>query len=218
MPVRCLGFTTTYRRPHMALCCLLQMRAQTFPLHHVIRVASDSPDFDYAALLKRWAPPQTRIVAGANTSQHANYLSAIKTEPGFDRFDLYVKIDDDDFYDPDYVLNVVDDWKTRRWNVSTATSDGSVNGARLRTGVLHTLGAIPEEGETPRFAMTGTLVFDRTALDCLLALEPGNEFEDKTWRRAWLDAKLNIATRARSNYTYHVHGANVSTAHWLDQG
>src|SRR6187549_3351602 len=99
MPVRCLAFTTTYRRPHMALCCLLQMRAQTFPVRHVIRVAADAPDNDYSRLLQRWAPPQTRVVAGPNGTQHANYLDALKAEPGFNRFDLYVKIDDDDFYD-----------------------------------------------------------------------------------------------------------------------
>ena len=218
MPIRCLAFTTTYRRPHMALCCLLQMRAQKFPVRHVMRVASDAPEADYAALLRRWAPPQTRVLSGLNGRQHDNYLDAIRAEPAFDRFDLYVKIDDDDFYDPDYVLNVVDDWKARRWNVSSAASEGHVNGTCMKPGALRGLGAIHEEGATPQFEMPGTLVFDRKALDCLLRLTGGDEFEDKTWRRAWLAANLEVSIRERSNYVYHVHGANSSTAHWFDAG
>lgn len=216
MPVRCLAFTTTYRRPHMALCCLLQMRAQTFPIRHVVRVAADSREHDYSSLLARWAPPQTRIVTGANARQHANHVAAIRAEPAFNDFDLFFKIDDDDFYDPDYVLNVVEDWKTRRWNVSSAVSDGVVNGSHVRHNVVHGLGAIPEEGPTPRFAIPATLAFDRKGLECLLALEPENEFEDRTWRRAWIAAGLDISVRARSNYLCHIHGRNCSTSHWLE--
>lgn len=200
----------------MALCCLLQMRMQTFPVRHVMRVAADTAAEDYSSLLTPWAAPQTRIVIGRNNRQHANHLDAIRAEPDYKRFDLFFKIDDDDFYNPAYVLHVVDDWKTRRWNVSAAASSGAVHGGRVGSGVLPGLGPIPEEGAVARFGMPGTLVFDRKGLDCLLAVMPGDAFEHGTWRRAWLHAKLDVALRTRSNYVYHVHRANASTAHWFE--
>jgi hypothetical protein len=146
-------------------------------------------------------------------------------------YDLFCKIDDDDVYRVDYIEGVVTDFLQYRWDYSGSHSDGCIRGTRW-LGDENCAGLGPHS-DTDRelgaiYIMPPTAAFSRRAVECIRGLNhtsPPAELqlgtaieanEDVAWGRTIARAGLAARVRGSSRFTYHVHGGNVSTAHWLN--
>jgi hypothetical protein len=202
----------------MLRTCILQMQRQTHPVDHVVYLNGDP---SAAALTADLVGPTTRISVGPNLDQHSNHMAALAMAGDSD---LYFKIDDDDLYRPDYVRHVVDAYDGT-WDYSAGYSDGIVFGSEFRRGVLHSLCVDPTQEEVRKgvvMYMPSTLVLNPTGLSVIRGLsddEVDHAYEDIVWRNRLWDSDARFFLRSdpvfTRDFTYVVHGANISTSGWL---
>jgi hypothetical protein len=222
--VRVLAFTCSRDRPVLLRHCILQMRAQTYPVDHSVYLNGAE---DHRPLYDDLASDRLFLQFGPAFTQHRNYLAAINAVR-LEDYDLFCKIDDDDVYRVDYLEGVVADFLRYHWDYSGSHSDGFIRGTRWlgdenraglgpQSDIDKELGAI--------YIMPPTAAFSRRGVECIRGLdfasppaEPwlGAANEDAAWGRSIARAGLAARVRGSSRFTYHVHGGNVSTAHWLD--
>ena len=214
-----LAFTTSKGRPHQLAFCITQMQNQTFPVDHAIFInhpdaisSADQTNYSGLALEYCKVPKGMVVVAyGKSGGQHENYTTAVKL---VDRsyYDLFIKIDDDDFYLPGYVASVVADWKRNKWDFSGTHSDGLVKGEQwVKTKLLHSLGESAEDKGAIK-VMPPTFAFSRRAIDKIVDLpEITTAWEDQHWRRMMdKDKTLRTHERTESSFIYNIHGSNIS--------
>ena len=209
---RVLAFTCSRERPLLLRNCILQMRDQSHPVDHAVYLNGDD---DTRALFDDLQRPGLFLRFGPSLSQHENYANALLAAD-IDAYDLFCKIDDDDLYRLDYIATVVADFERHRWDYSGTHSTGVVVGRRWLPDLqLRSLGLLAPDHEAGVIeVMPPTMAFSRRALDRVLSA-PSGAYEDIAWRRAIAGAGLQQSVRAVSNFTYNVHGQNVSTGHWL---
>jgi hypothetical protein len=216
--LRVLAFTPSYGRPVLLRHCAMQMQHQTHPVDHAIFVNGPSarPQLDYRPLLERIPMnPMSRLMAGfgATAGQHANALAALALAD-LDEYDLFLKVDDDDVYEPDYVESCVRDFERRRWDFSGAPSVGYLDDRDFSpTGVWDDLGYDgADDALGVESFMPPTMAFSRKALDLVMSLEDnGVDWEDVQWRRAiYADAGLVKRMRAGGGFHYNRHPRGVS--------
>jgi hypothetical protein len=215
---RVLAFTPSYGRPVMLRHCVMQMQLQTHAVDHAIFVNAPGArlQLDYRPLLARIPMnPSSRLVAGfgATEGQHANALAALALVD-LDAYDLFLKVDDDDVYEVDYVELCVRDFERRRWDFSGAPSVGYLDDREFNPGgVWEDLGYSEDDvalGVDP--FMPPTMAFSRKALDVVMALEDnGFEWEDVQWRQAiYRDPGLVKRMRPGGSFHYNRHPRGVS--------
>jgi len=216
--LRVLAFTPSYGRPVMLRHCVMQMQHQTHPVDHAIFVNGPGarPQLDYRPLLARIPMnPMSRLVAafGPTSAQHAHARAALALVD-LDDYDLFLKVDDDDVYEDDYVELCVRDFERRRWDFSGAPSVGYIDDRDFSpTLVWEDLGY---DGEDLTLGvesfMPPTMAFSRKALDVVLAIEDNHtDWEDTQWRRAiYADHGLVKRMRAGGSFHYNRHPRGVS--------
>lgn len=216
---RVLAFTASKGRPHQLVNCALQMQAQSYPVDHSIFInhpdAIASQDTtNYANLILKYIQnPKGKVTIGygKSGSQHQNHTSAINLSRVQD-YDIFLKIDDDDFYFPDYVKSVVDSWFAQRWDFSGSHSDGMMKGEEWqRVRLLHSLGeGRGDEGVIK--VMPPTMAFSRAAIQKILSIpEPETKWEDKAWRQLMAkERQLKSEVRKAAPFMYNLHGGNIS--------
>jgi hypothetical protein len=222
-PIRVLAFTASKDRPYFLRHCILQMRSQTYAVDHAVYInGADNPGRLYDDLLGE----SLFLRFGPNMGMHDNYVRAIETAP-YERYDLFCKIDDDDIYRLNYIEEVVADFGRDRWDYSGTHSDGRINGSRWLSDQPMTGVGLSDIDRTlgVKEVMPPTMAFSRRGIECIRKLDTvpvpaelewtmqGNE--DSVWVRTLVRLGLRQSVRAQSNFTYHIHGTNISTGDWL---
>lgn len=224
--MRVLAMTCSTRRPVLLRHCLLQMQVQTVAVDHAVYINAAADD-DYAAclyedLLADIRPHATRrlwVAQGPTLSQHRNHMAALTLAPWRD-YDLVLKIDDDDIYRANYVADCVADFEAHRWDLSGSHSEGLINGHRWHAQTrLTDLGMQAEDIRcgVPKM-MPSTYAFSAKGIAFIHdVFDDIHGWEDARWRQAIArDPALRVHVRERSNFTFNVHGANVSVANHLE--
>jgi len=205
----------------------MQMQRQTYPTDHVIYVNSpdhsleDSTTLNYGVLLEDLASNSASLLKiryGPTLTPLGNYLAAL-SQIALDRYDLFLKIDDDDIYLHDYVLNVVNDYESRRWDYSGSSSNGHLNGHRWRHNVvLASLGLSDEEHQLGiPDVMPSSLALSRRAVGRIFNLDDNGDWEDVQWRvHLARTPGIKMSVRKDSGFIYNIHGDNVSTGHFIE--
>ena len=111
-----LLFTASRKRPLLLDIVFIKYK-QTFPNTHCIYLNSDSfnNDKDSSNLLTVMSDISINngyevfMGYGPSAHQHFNHMAALELVD-IDKFDLFLKIDDDDIYLPRYVEDVVNDY------------------------------------------------------------------------------------------------------------
>jgi len=204
--VNVMAFTATYNRPEMALMCALQMERQTIRPHHFVFVNGEP---DYSGLLNRFSASD--VESGKRYHQHYNHINAINIAK-LDKYDLFLKIDDDDFYGRTYVENTVNSWLKHGWDFSGGYSDGVLVDGVYKTIKIDSLGATEKDRELGiNMAMPSTYAFSRKAIDVILSLDPSiKTWEDQQWRWALHEAGMQCFIRDTAGFSYNKHSSNTS--------
>ena len=159
----------------------MQMQRQIYPADHVIYVnspekaAEDFTTLNYQVLLDDWVANSSSLLNigyGPTLTPQGNYIAAL-SQITLDRYDLFLKIDDDDIYLQDYVMNVVRDYETRKWDYSGSRSDGHLNGHRWRPNVvIASLGLSDEDHQSGiPDVMPSSLALSRQGIETILNLQ-----------------------------------------------
>jgi hypothetical protein len=222
---RVLAFTCSRHRPLMLRHCIMQMQRQTYPADHVIYVnspdeaAEDFTTLNYEVLLDDLVANSASLLKigyGPTLTPQNNYVAAL-SQITLDRYDVFLKIDDDDIYLHDYVMNVVRDYESFKWDYSGSRSDGHLNGHRWRRNVvIASLGLSDEEHELGiPDVMPSSLALSRRGIQTTLNLHDTGEWEDVQWRRHLARTPgIKMSAREDSGFIYNIHGDNVSTGSW----
>jgi hypothetical protein len=195
------------------------MKAQTYKVEHHIYINGDpSSAYVVADILG----DSTFVRVGPSLTQHENHMKAIDM---CGDADLYIKIDDDDIYRPRYIENIVRSYMEGKWDYSAGHSNGIILGTTFRQGTLQSLCVDPTEEELQEgivMFMPPTLALNSSALEEIRNLKPEDmhhSYEDIVWRnRLWYSEErflLRDDQRFTRDFTYVVHGANISTSGWL---
>jgi hypothetical protein len=202
--------------------CIMQMQRQTYPTDHVIYVNSpdeateDSTTLNYEMLLDDLAAGSVSLLEigyGPTLTPQGNYTAALR-QITLDRYDVFLKIDDDDVYLRDYVMNVVRDYESRKWDYSGSSSDGHLNGHRWQPNVvIASLGLSDEERQLGiPDVMPSSIALSRRGIETILNLHDTGEWEDIQWRRHLARTQgIKMSIREDSGFIYNIHGGNVST-------
>jgi hypothetical protein len=217
---RVLAFTPSRHRPLYLDRCIKQMQLQTYPCEHFVYL--NSPDSDEHESLRALAAhliadnPEPRppiITVGESARQHANYLTAL-APADLDEYDLFVRVDDDDFYGRRYVENCVAEFEANRWDFSGCYSHGAIDNGRWLPGIeWRGLGQNARDKElgVPEM-MPPTYALSRRALDAVLGLvDDEAHWEDAQWRLTLqLNREVRVAVRSQTDFVYHRHPGNIS--------
>ena len=220
-PVRALAFTCTAMRPYFIRCCVLQIQQQTYPVDHVIYInhpdAEDRAEpYNYISLLNDLAPQHGTLTIryGRSGTQQFNHMQALELAD-LDRYDLFLKIDDDDVYRRGYIQDVAADYVKQGWDFSGTHAHGIMDGTKWgpRNCCQH-LGMEPRDIELGvAEMMPSSYAFTRKALDAIRTIPATiDKNEDILWRRSLAEnEQIKKHVRKRSGMAYHLHGTNVST-------
>lgn len=211
----------------MTRACVMNAQRQTYKnFVHSVNITVDDlqytrqVEFTTDVLLSDLQNPRlildVRLNEQDTITNHFNNLSAIKAVPGWEQFDIYLKMDDDDIYLEKYVEEVVA-FFTKNPNVDITSSAILImlNGKNARICNNQNLGGNPTDTD---YKMPMTFAFTKKALDVILPLTKESicGFDDMMWRVAWEKAGLvHKAMDNSKNIIWHIHGQNVSTSHLL---
>lgn len=219
---RILCFTTSYRRPYMLYNCIRNILNQTFnDFTYYVNINIDHPNEQdrYNKLLSEFVTDQRlHIIYNQNDSQHQNYLKPI-ISAGRDKYNLYIKIDDDDIYKSTYLSNIITAYKKHKKDILSSILHLSINGADIHTDKFESIGIWqPDLDSKIKFGMPCTYVMNQSAVNILLnmtdeevrAIHP---FEDPAWRTKWREAKLtSYVLKKCDDVIYNIHGKNSSSS------
>lgn len=217
--MKVLVFTSSYNRPSMLRQCMLGIKNQSYKnlVHSVNCVGSKETLYPLVDDLLT-----DKVIfedLNKNDLIHYNHLRAIRNVPNYKDYDVFVKVDDDDFYKKDYVKNIVKTFtKNPEVDVVSTKIIYQLNGNKLIGNImLHdNLGGNP--GGTD-YCMPMTFAFNRRALDVLesiTSIEVSHNNDDLAWRYKWADAKIvHQEVDNCEEVIWHVHGKNTSTGSFL---
>ncbi len=106
---RILACLSSYNRPIFVSAQVLRLLRQSYPVDISVSIKGLSPEFVENALEKEWSEgiKSGRIIVriSPNRDQYSNFLDTVR-DVDIERWDYFCKIDDDDWYGPDYFKNV----------------------------------------------------------------------------------------------------------------
>lgn len=226
--MRVLIFTSShYSRPYMLRSCVMSATRQSHKdFVHSVNVTVDEHQpasqvtFNTEVLL--WPFISERLVVTIHPNEkgevtnHFNNMSAIQAVPGWQEFDVYMKMDDDDIYLEEYVKTVVDFFKENpKVDITSSAITLMLNGNNVAVCNNQNLGANPNGSH---YKMPMTFAFNKKALDVILPLTKEDicGYDDMMWRVAWEKAGLvHKPVDNSKNILWHIHGKNISTSHLL---
>lgn len=217
---RVLCFTASRKRPAHLARCHMSMQLQTYPLTHGININSEGlVTHDCSGLLARIGVSKhnsLHVLHSLSVRQHWNYLAAIAVVPDWHKYDLFIKVDDDDIYAPSYVANVVESFVTLQWDFSGCHSYGAIRGDEwLENARLLSLGETPQdELDGVEKTMPPTYAFSLKAMSLVVSLDDdrAHSWEDQMWRQAIYKNKLlkKCIREDQRDFFYHVHECNTA--------
>ena len=213
--MRVLVFTSSYNRPFMLRQCLLSVKNQSFKdIRHSVNITSDN-FLNNLVLIDDLVAEDVIITENSHT--HFNNMAAIKAVDGYEDYDLFIKMDDDDIYKSEYVQNIVTFFENNP-DVDVVSSEikFQLNGTEIYLANAKDLG-----GNTDvEYKMPMTYAFNKKALDTIINLEEKDMFgfDDMVWRIIWKAYGLKHAVVSNAEeIIWHIHGNNVSTASFLKE-
>ncbi len=224
---RVLCFTTSYRRPYMVYNCIRNILSQTYnDFTYYVNINIDHPNEQgrYKILLKEFETDQRlHVVYSQNSSQHQNYLKPINMA-GRDKYNVYIKIDDDDIYKSNYLSTVLTAYKKYKKDILSCILNTSINGTRIESGNFESIGVWqPDVDSKIKFGMPCTYVMNQSAINILLNMTDDevkaiHPFEDPAWRTKWREANLtSYVMKNTSEAIYNIHGQNSSSSFLLKE-
>jgi hypothetical protein len=157
------------------------------------------------------------VIITENSHTHFNNMVAIKAVDGYEDYDLFIKMDDDDIYKLDYVKNIVTFFENNP-DVDVVSSEikFQLNGTEIYLANAKDLGGNADV----EYRMPMTYAFNKKALDAIINLEEKDMFgfDDMIWRIIWKAYGLKHAVvNNAEEIIWHIHGNNVSTASFLKE-
>ena len=183
-----------------------------------LNITSDNKD-DYHHLYDDLVDnDRISICTTENKAIHLNHMAAIKNVPDWETYDIYIKMDDDDFYKKDYVKNIVKLFSENpEIDVTSTKIMSQLNGnlVIVNPNLYNNLGG---NGSIDAH-MPMTLAFNKKALDLIMVIDnPPYNNDDMLWRRTWEAAGLtHKGVDNATQIIWHIHGKNHSVANFLRQ-
>jgi hypothetical protein len=151
---------------------------------------------------------------------HFNNMRTIKFVPDYEKYDLFIKMDDDDIYKKHYVKNIVNHFTSNPdIDITSTRIKHQLNGydVNIRDNDLlyDNLGGNPEGTD---YAMPSTFAFTKKALDAIINLTEADVcgHDDLMWRIAWSKHNLKHSLVDNSqDVIWHIHGKNASVGYFL---
>lgn len=213
--MRVLVFTSSYNRPFMLRQCILSVKNQSVKdIKHSVNITSDNA-LNNLVLIDDLVAEDVIITENSHT--HFNNMAAIKAVDGYEDYDLFIKMDDDDIYKSEYVQNIVTFFENNP-DVDIVSSEikYQLNGTEIYLANAKDLG-----GNTDvEYKMPMTYAFNKKALDAIINLEEKDMFgfDDMVWRIIWKAYGLKHAVVSNAEeIIWHIHGNNVSTSSFLKE-
>lgn len=213
--MRVLVFTSSYNRPFMLRQCILSVKNQSVKdIRHSVNITSDNA-LNNLVLIDDLVVEDVIITKNSHT--HFNNMAAIKAVDGYEDYDLFIKMDDDDIYKSEYVQNIVTFFENNP-DVDIVSSEikYQLNGTEIYLANAKDLG-----GNTDvEYKMPMTYAFNKKALDAIINLEEKDMFgfDDMIWRIIWKAHGLKHAVVSNAEeIIWHIHGNNVSTSSFLKE-
>jgi len=213
--MRILVFTSSYNRPYMLRQCVLSVKNQSVKdITHAVNITSDNA-LNNLVLIDDLVTDNVIITENSHT--HFNNMAAIKAVDGYEDYDLFIKMDDDDIYKLDYVKNIVTFFENNP-DVDVVSSEikFQLNGTEIYLANAKDLGGNADV----EYRMPMTFAFNKKALDAIINLQEKDMFggDDMVWRIIWRAHKLKHAVvNNAEEIIWHIHGKNDSTASFLKQ-
>lgn len=219
-----LCFTTSYKRPYNLYHCTNSILNQSHSsFDYAIGLSVDTPreQHEYEYLLSDYSKDKRlKILFHPNFSQHENYLYPIK-KADYEKYDIFIKIDDDDIYKKTYIENMLNHYKKSQKDVLSGYITYQLNNNKLYKGKFDNVGGHWHEDlkSDIQFGMPFTYIFNRKALNVLLnttssELSKIHIFEDAGWRKKWRDNHITSKVLDNIDYAiYNIHGNNISSKH-----
>jgi hypothetical protein len=195
--------------------CVLSVKNQSVKdITHAVNITSDNA-LNNLVLIDDLVTDNVIITENSHT--HFNNMAAIKAVDGYEDYDLFIKMDDDDIYKLDYVKNIVTFFENNP-DVDVVSSEikFQLNGTEIYLANAKDLGGNADV----EYRMPMTFAFNKKALDAIINLQEKDMFggDDMVWRIIWRAHKLKHAVvNNAEEIIWHIHGKNDSTASFLKQ-
>lgn len=217
--MKALVFTCSYNRPYMLRQCILNIKNQSYEnIIHTVNIVSDGgKDQNFLPLYNDLTDDKLIVTQGLNNYIHFNEMTAIMNVPNFDKYDIFIKVDDDNIYKKDYVKNIVQLFESNPdIDITSTKIHYQLNGNSMYYSEGYdNLGGNPNNSS---YHMPMTFAFNKKALDCIINI-PSNEVgwnDDILWRINWEKNNLKHAPVDNMNdIIWHIHGKNISTSNFL---
>lgn len=220
---RPLCFTTSYNRPYELYNTINSVLNQTYKdIKYSVAINIDNKEDEskYKLLLKELATDKRlNILFTKNKSQHENYLYPIKNGK-YENYNLFIKLDDDDIYKPDYIENIINIYKQKKPDVISAKISTQINGSKIESGSFESIGVWqPDVSSSTKFGMPFTYAFNKKALSILFKLTADelssiHAFEDPGWRTKWRESGIKSYVIDKfTSAIYRIHGHNTSSSY-----
>ena len=219
-----LCFTTSYNRPYHLYNCINSILNQSYKnITYSVGICTNTDMDSYRSLLSNYiSDKRFKLSFHENLSQHENYLYPIKITE-YQKYDIFIKIDDDDIYKKEYIENMVSNYLKYNKDVLSGYIKYQLNNNHLYRGKFDNVGGHWHEDlkSKTKFGMPFTYVFNQKALKVLLnttsdELGQIHIFEDAGWRRKWRENKITSKVlECIDSAIYNIHGHNISSKHCL---
>jgi len=213
--MKVLVFTSSYNRPFMLRQCILSVKNQSFKdIRHSVNITSDNA-LNNLVLIDDIVTDDVIITENSHT--HFNNMAAIKAVDGYEDYDVFIKMDDDDVYKADYVQNIVTFFENNPGvDIVSSEIKYQLNGTEIYLANAKDLGGNTDVD----YRMPMTYAFNKKALDAIINLQEKDMFgfDDMIWRMIWKAYGLKHAVvNNAEEIIWHIHGNNVSTASFLKE-
>ena len=216
MEKKVLCFTPSFNRLKMTRSCILDITNQSYQnIFHSVNITLEQTDNKETNILKILEDVKTdknSFIFTKNQHQHINHINTILSIDGYEEYDLFIKIDDDDIYKKDYVSTIVVFFNNNDVDVVSSKMKYQLNGNLIRVGDYNNLGANPKDCD---FKIPSTFAFNLKALNLIKDIQNVYGFEDNMWRDAWCNNCKIAEVDNTENIIWYIHGKNTSTSDFL---
>ena len=123
-----LACISSFKRPIFASGQVLRLMHQTYPVDISLSIKGVPKSFVQDVLKAEWQPyidsGRLTLRIDANRDQFSNFLDTVR-DVDLSRYDYFCKIDDDDWYGPDYFKHV-NEWLNKEKNIALSATTRSM--------------------------------------------------------------------------------------------
>lgn len=121
---RFLACVSSFKRPIFVSGQVLRLMNQTYPVDVSLSVKGVPKSFVETALMQEWEPfiqkGKLSVRVDENRDQYSNFLDTVRNVD-LNKYDYFCKIDDDDWYGPDYFKHV-NEWLNKDSDIDISSS------------------------------------------------------------------------------------------------